>query len=123
MKLFNVNIRNRNFIINFVGIGFSGTESKASFAAWIPSWFGIFVNKDFTSKIKRNISSDMFSTSLILLIKSGVSLIVVGNASACGLRKWSTNFKILLIWHSTELTTGLLGMLYVFLVKYEIVVF
>ena len=121
--MLNVNIRNRNLIINFVGIGFLGTDFKASFAVWIPSWFGIFVYKDFTSKIKRNISSDMFSTSLILLIKSDVSLIVVGNASTCGLRKWSTNFKILLIWHSTELTTGLLGMLYVFLVKYEIVVF
>ena len=106
-----------------IKICFLGTEFKASFAAWIHSWFGIFVYKDFTSKIKRNISSDMFPTSLILLIKSDVSLIVVGNASTCGLRKWSTNFKILLIWHSTELTTGLLGMLYVFLVKYEVVVF
>ena len=75
MKLFNVNIRNRNLIVTFVAIGFLGTEFKASFAASIHSWFGILVYKDFTSEVTRNVSSVMFSTPLILLIKSAVSMI------------------------------------------------
>ena len=83
--MLNVIIRNRNLII-FVGIGFLGTEFKGSFAALIPSWFGILVNKDFTSKVTRNWSSVMFCTPLVLLIKSVVSLIYDGSASACGLR-------------------------------------
>ena len=40
MKLFIVNIANRNLIINFVTFGFLETEFKAYFAALIPSWFG-----------------------------------------------------------------------------------
>ena len=76
MKSFNANIRNINLIITFVGIGYLGTEFKASFVASIPSWFGILVYyQDFTSKVTRNVSSAMFSTPLILLIKSAVSLI------------------------------------------------
>ena len=86
MKLFNINIRNRNLIITFVAIGFLGTEFKASFAALIHSWFGIFAYKDFTSKVTRNVFSAMFSVSLILLMKSAVSLTQDGSASACGLR-------------------------------------
>ena len=74
MKLFNVNFWNRNFIITFVAIGFLGTEFKASFAAWIPSWFSILVYKDFISKITRNVSSVTFYTPLILLIQCDVSL-------------------------------------------------
>ena len=70
MKLFNVNIINRNLIITFVAIGFLGSEFKASFAASIPSWFRIFVYK-----VTRNVSSIIFSISFILLIKSAVSLI------------------------------------------------
>ena len=86
MKLFNVNIRNGNLIVTFVAIGFLGTEFKASFAASIPLWFGIFVYKDYTSKVTRNVSSVMFSASPILLMKYAVSLIQDGSASACGLR-------------------------------------
>ena len=75
MKLFNVNIRNRNLIITFFAIGFLGTEFEASFAASRPLWFGILVYKDFTYKVTRIVSSVMFSTALILLIKSAVSFI------------------------------------------------
>ena len=80
MKLFNVNIRNRNLITTFVAIGFLGTVFKACFAASIPSWFGILVGKDYTSKVMRNVSSVMFSTPLILLIKYAVSLILFSNS-------------------------------------------
>ena len=72
MKLFNVNIGNRNLIKTFVAIGFWGTEFKASFAASVPSWFEILVIIDFTPKLTRNAFSDMFSTPLILLMKSAV---------------------------------------------------
>ena len=85
MKLFSVNIRNRNLIISFVAIGFLGTNFKASVAASIPSWFRILVYNDFTSKVRRNLSSVKFLDSLILLKKSTVSLLY-GSASACGLR-------------------------------------
>ena len=45
MKLFIVNVRNRNLILSFVAIRFLGTEfSKGSFSASIPSWFGILVH-------------------------------------------------------------------------------
>ena len=45
MKLFNVNVRNRNLILSFVAIRFLGTEcSKGSFSASISSWFGILVH-------------------------------------------------------------------------------
>ena len=59
MKLFNVLIRNRNSI-TFVTISFIGTEFKASFAASIQSWFGLFVYKDCISKLRRNVSSVVF---------------------------------------------------------------
>ena len=60
--MFNVDIRNRNLVITFVAIGFLGTEFKACFAALLHSWFGIiFVYKDFTSKVTKNVSSVMFS--------------------------------------------------------------
>lgn len=75
MKLSNVFIRNENFIITFAETDFLGTEFKASIAASITSWFGILVYKNFTSKVTINISSAMFSASLILLMKSTVSLI------------------------------------------------
>lgn len=75
MKLSKVFIRNENFIITFAEIDFLGTEFKASIAASITSWFGILVYKNFTSKVTINISSAMFSASLILLMKSTVSLI------------------------------------------------
>ena len=45
MKLFNVNVRNRNLILSFFAIRFLGTDfSKGSFSASIPSWFGILVH-------------------------------------------------------------------------------
>ena len=59
-------------IITFIGIGFLGTEFKASFAVSIPSWFAILMHKDFSSKVTRNVSAVMFSAPLILLIKSAV---------------------------------------------------
>ena len=70
-----VQLEIENLIITSVANGFLGTEFKASFAASIPSLFEILVYKDFTSKVTRNVSSFMFSTPLILLVKSAVSLI------------------------------------------------
>ena len=66
-------MRNRNLIINFVAIGFVETEFKSSFAASIRFLFGILMHKDFTAKLRRNVSSAMFSE-------------LIFSASVCGLK-------------------------------------
>ena len=74
MKLFNVNIRNRNLKATFVATDF------------LASWFGILVYKDLTSKVTRNVSSVISSAPLILLMKSAVPMIKDDSVSTCGLR-------------------------------------
>ena len=48
-------------------IGLLGSEFTASFAGSLPSWFGILVYEDLTSKEIRNISSVMFSQGRLVL--------------------------------------------------------
>ena len=49
MKLLRVKIGKRNFIINFLAVGFSALAFSASLTASIPLLLEIFLIKDFTS--------------------------------------------------------------------------
>ena len=61
-------------VITFVAIVFLGKLSSDVFTAFIPSKFGIFVYKDFTSSDTRYEQSGTVSIAFILLMKLLVSL-------------------------------------------------
>ena len=84
--MLSVSIRNKNLITTLVAIGLLVAEFNASLAASIPSWFGMLVYNDLTSRVTRYVSGVIFSVLLILYMKSVVSFIYDGNACACG---WS----------------------------------
>ena len=69
-------------------VGFLGTEFKASFAALIPSWLGILLYKDFTSKVARNVSSPYVFCFIDFMDEMRCAFdIKNGSASAgCGVR-------------------------------------
>ena len=73
-KLFKVTINDRKVVITVVTIFFLGKLSSDVFTAFIPSEFGIFVDKDFTSSDTRYELSGTVSTVFSLLMKSLVSL-------------------------------------------------
>ena len=74
MKLFNVSIDDKKVVITFAAIVFLGKLSSAVFTTFIPSEFGIFGYKDFTSSHTRYELSGIVSTAFSLLMKSFVSL-------------------------------------------------
>ena len=73
-KLFKVRFNDRKVVITFVAIVFLGKLSSGVFTAFIPSEFGIFVYKAFTSSDTRYELSGTVSTAFSLLMKSLVSL-------------------------------------------------
>ena len=96
-KLLSVNMSLKNVVITGVS-GFIMEVSKKDLTAVIPSWFGIFVYKDFTS-IVTNIAlcGRFFDTVSTLLIKSVVSWTYDFNFLTNGCRWWSTNSEILVV--------------------------
>ena len=72
--MFNVRINGRKIVITFAAIVFLGKLSSDVFTAFIPSEFGIFVYKDFTSSDNRYELSGTVSTAFNLLMKSLASL-------------------------------------------------
>ena len=73
-KLFKVRFNDRKVVITFAAVVFLGKLSSHVFNAFIPSEFGIFVYKDFTSSDTRYELSGTVSTAFSLLMKSLVSL-------------------------------------------------
>ena len=73
-KLFKVRFNDRKVVITFVAVVVLGKLSSDIFTAFIPSEFGIFVYKDFTSSDTRYELSGTVSTAFSLLMKSLVSL-------------------------------------------------